>query len=311
MKSIRALMFLCMTMFGFMRLAAQVPTAQPQPNAPAYGTNVLSVLPTYSRASYLSAFGKQAPAFDASRPPKAWFDSTKDCSNMSTMSTYSVLKLSGNIASEGTLVIPNCDASRINLPGGLNYPAYTVAASGVLEEPGDTPVNPNYLSTLDQANGMLKQFGDASLQVTQQQMAFFSYVFPTNEPRRFYMVGHPNGFQENVGLLLVDQNFKGVGYPGHWQVGADGSHSWVNEALPPDGTNDPRPFVAPPVRPLLPNEKFASTLMSAQIVRTDMSPAPAPASTGFTDADRAILNRILQLLDPPIPSARKNISRKP
>src|ERR1700733_14178395 len=114
MKFLRASLLLAVAMVSH-QLAAQVPSAQPQPNAPAYGTNVLQLLPTYTRASYLAAFGKQAPAYDMTRPPKAWFDSTKDCSNPAAMSSYNVLKVSANVASEGTLVISNCDASRINL----------------------------------------------------------------------------------------------------------------------------------------------------------------------------------------------------
>lgn len=295
MKTARALGFLTVALFVH-QLAGQVPSAQPQPAAPAYGTNVLQLLPTYSRASYLAAFGKAAPSYDMSRPPKAWFDSTKDCSSPTAMSSYNVLKLSGNIASEGTLVISNCDASKVNLQGAATFPPYAVAPSGVLEVPGDMPVNPNYLSTLDQANALLKAFNDSSLQVSQQQMSFYSYTFPANESRRFYVIGRPNGTVENVGLLLVQEYWNGVGFPGSWSVGADGSHNWVNATAPPDGSTDTRPAVATPVRALLPNEKFSSTLMGAQVVRTDFNPTPAPGSDGFTAADRATLNAIAAVL---------------
>ena len=85
---------------------------------------------------------------------------------------------------------------------------------------------------------------------------------------------------------------------------------WVSDPPAPTGVLDTRPPVPAPVRPLLPNEKLEAGPMGigVMVVRTDLQSGPKD-SGGFTDSDRATLNKIAKaklrdLLDAEAP-ARK------
>ena len=52
------------------------PAEQAQPDQISYGVDSLELFQTYTRETYRAAFGSEAPPWDPSRPPKAWFDST-------------------------------------------------------------------------------------------------------------------------------------------------------------------------------------------------------------------------------------------
>lgn len=294
MRTIRRFLILMAAYGGILHSTAiaQVPTPQLQPTAPNYGTNVLAVLPNYTRASYQAAFGKQAPAFDMNLPAKTWFDSTQDCSSPTKTVTYNKLNLAGNIATESAFTIPACQASKVNLPGSVTYPPYVVAPSQVTQNPGGQGVNPNYLSTSDQAAAVVAEIGDSTIRVSQQAMAFYTYNFPANEPRRFFVL---NALC-NVGIMELQRNANGIGYPGHWVAG-NGCWDWVNDPAAPDGSASTLAPTPQPVRALYANESFTSTLMGAQITRSDVANPNAPSSAGgFTDADRAALNQVLNLL---------------
>src|SRR5690349_20763739 len=66
------------------------PVIPAQPNLLAYGTSQLSLFESYTRESYLAAFGVQAPAWDPSRVRKAWFDSTVDASDPANVAVYKI-----------------------------------------------------------------------------------------------------------------------------------------------------------------------------------------------------------------------------
>ncbi len=54
-----------------------VPVTPQEPDLLAYGIQELALFTSYTRDSYLTAFGVQAPAWDPARVKKAWFDSTQ------------------------------------------------------------------------------------------------------------------------------------------------------------------------------------------------------------------------------------------
>ena len=56
------------------------PVVPAQPNTEFYGLQDLALFKSYSRDSYRAAFGVEAPAYDLSRRPKSWFDSSVDVS---------------------------------------------------------------------------------------------------------------------------------------------------------------------------------------------------------------------------------------
>jgi hypothetical protein len=51
------------------------PVIPPQPNQLYYGVSALALFQTFTRDTYLSAFGIQAPPYDPTRVIKTWFDS--------------------------------------------------------------------------------------------------------------------------------------------------------------------------------------------------------------------------------------------
>jgi CBS domain containing-hemolysin-like protein len=71
---------------------------------------------------------------------------------------------------------------------------------------------------------------------------------------------------------------------------------WI-ATITPTGDGDTRPPREMPLRALLPNEKLQAGPMGiAQVVRLDLQAAQAQASGAFTQDDRAMLQKILQLV---------------
>ena len=67
------------------------PVIPPQPNQQYYGVSALALFQTFTRETYLSAFGIQAPSYDPTRVIKTWFDSTVDTSNPSNVALYNIV----------------------------------------------------------------------------------------------------------------------------------------------------------------------------------------------------------------------------
>ena len=90
----------------------------PQPNQEYYGTGVVALLKTFTRDTYLTAFGVQAPVYDPSRLIKTWFDSTVDTSDPSNVAVYKIVGQdpTGNWTLR-QMVIPAQEAATISPPG--------------------------------------------------------------------------------------------------------------------------------------------------------------------------------------------------
>ena len=275
-------------------LLAQAPQPQPQPNQQFYGTQLLQTFPTYTRASYLQAFGT-VPACDPTRQIKTWFDSTVDTSQSGNLALY--YQLAPNATVESQYVLPASEAATVNLPGVDTYPAYTVAPTDatVVSQgaPNPSGINPIYLSTQAQADAMEAALGAVSI-VQETLQGPYGYVFPADESRRLYDIVFANGQAVNVGSLLNQMNAAGVGAPGHWNVNGIDS-TWVPDP-PASGCPNVTATRPVPVRPLLPNEKLQAGLMGVMVVRTDLQAAANQLSNVFTTTDRATLNMILSIL---------------
>ena len=104
------------------------PTIPDQPASVAYSPSELALFRTYTRETYRSTFGADAPPFDPSRPVKAWFDSTVDLSDPSNVAIYKVLgrDSSGALALR-QLIMPASEAASVNLQGAITYPPYAPA----------------------------------------------------------------------------------------------------------------------------------------------------------------------------------------
>lgn len=281
---------------------SQVPTPLPQPNTPTFPVSALELFPTYDRASYEAKFGKQAPAFDVNRAPKAWFDST------ATTGTKNYMVVGSNVSIPGfdTITLNASEASTVNLPGLPHFDKYVgVTTSNVAFScniPGcqSTPVGVILQSTRAAAEALKAEIGDTSLTVTEvvgptgPGSAFFYSKIDPNSPIGIFLVG-----SINVGQALASRNSKGIGYPGTWAKDVAG-YSFRFSSLN-DGANTGA-FLRVPVRDLLPNEQLtvqlAGIIPIPVVSRTDLTPTTVTTSTGggFSDDDRAILNQILQVL---------------
>src|SRR5215471_15393890 len=101
----------------FMTTPVSRPVPPVEPNQLAYGISQLALFTSYTRASYLAAFGVQAPAWDPSRVRKTWFDSTVDTSDPSNVAVYKIIApdQTGNWGIR-QMVIPATEAASVNLP---------------------------------------------------------------------------------------------------------------------------------------------------------------------------------------------------
>ncbi len=268
------------------------PVVPPQPNQLAYGISQLGLFSTYTRASYLAAFGVQAPAWDPTRVRKTWFDSTVDISAPTNVAVYKIISMDQN-GNWGIrqMVIPAIEAATVNLPGAMTYPAYTVAPTQVTS--GGSVVNPNYLSLEADARALMVSLGGTNL-VQETGNGVFPIIYPASEQRRIWDFSI-NGIVVNAGTLLLAQNANGIGAPGHWDL-SHGEPVWVPDPAPPTGENDTRPPRDMPVRDLLANEKLQAGLMGVSVVRTDLQQQQGELNGQFTSDDRATLQQIYQIV---------------
>ena len=268
-----------------------LPIVPPQPNQEAYGFAELALFQTYTRETYLAAFGVQAPAWDPSRPSKFWFDSTADASASGNVA-YKIF----GVNSTGTwalqqLVLPAAEAAAVNLPGSATYAPYVIAPTGATR--GGSAQNAKYLSLDADARTLMATFGATGM-VDEGATSYFPIVYPPNEPRRSWAI-LLNGNQQNVGELLAERNAQGVGSPGHWDA-SKGYAVWVPDPPAPTGQDDPRPPRPLPVRDLLPNEIIQTGLMSVSVVRTDLQQENAKLSGAFLPEDRTTLQGIFAMV---------------
>jgi hypothetical protein len=271
------------------------PVSQPvvpaQPDLLAYGIQALGLFTTYTRATYFTAFGVQAPAWDPSRVTKTWFDSTVDTSSAANVALYNIV----SVDSTGTwglaqMLIPATEAASVNLPGSVTYPQYTIAPTATSS--GGALVDAVNLSLEADAQALMTSLGGNSL-VAETGNAVFPILYPPDEPRRIWDFD-VNGNLCNAGTLLAAMNANGVGAPGDWQNTPTGP-VWVSEPAP-TGLDDTRPARPMPVRDLLPNEVFQTGLMGVGIVRTDLAQQQSVQAGQFTPDDRATLQQIYQMV---------------
>jgi hypothetical protein len=263
------------------------PVVPAQPNAAYYGIDALALFKSYTRDTYRAQFGLEAPPYDPSRLTKTWWDSTADTSHPENVAVYKIAaKDSTGIWAIRQMVIPAAEAASVNLPGAVQYPAYSVPSTNATR--GGAPINPNYLSLEADARRLAAEFGADG--VVEESLTMFPVVYPPEEPRRVWNIVL-KGQVLNAGLLLLNRNANGIGSPGHWDT-TKPEPAWAPDPPAPTGLNDTRPLREMPVRDLLANEKFQTTLTGVAVVRTDLQQSAAEASGQFTAADRAMLRAI-------------------
>src|ERR1700688_1745402 len=141
------------------------PLEQPQPNQEFYGLELLLLLKTYTRDSYRAA-GNGDPVWDLSRPEQNWWDDTY-VGKTGPISFNAI-----QYASDGTATIVEItqDAKAMatpNFKGIPHYPVWTPAATAAVQPhaagASATPVDPNELSTPEQAQALFVELGGTSV----------------------------------------------------------------------------------------------------------------------------------------------------
>ena len=271
------------------------PVTPPQPDQAQYGVGELALFKTYSRESFRHVFGAQTQAFNPLRKIKTWFDTSVDLSDPEALVVYKVAAQDKS----GSWVFRQVgmsaqEAATLNLHGEFEYPVYFVAPTHATR--GGSTMNPDYLSTLTDAQAMASEIGADGI-VDEGITTVFSAEFPPDEPRRMWSVMfRSRAF--NVGLLLKTKFAKGVGAPGHWNV-QSGEPVWASE-VPPVNPAASAAAVAVwemPCRDLLPNERLQNGLFGPAVVRTDKQAEAELNSGKFLPSDRAMLQRILQAIE--------------
>ncbi len=264
-----------------------------QPKQDSYGFSELALFKTFTRDSFRSAFGSEAPPYDPTRLIKTWFDSSADTSDPANVVLYKILTPDpkGQWGFR-QVVMPAREAGTLNLPGAVTYPPYviapTTAARGVTS--GIWPVT---LSLKSDGLALLEELGLSELELFDEGEGSVFPIVYGDDPRRVWYFVH-KGLVHGVGGLLASKNARGVGAPGHWSVGD--TIEWIPDPPAPTGLSDVRPPREMPVRDLLPNEKIAVTLTGPVILRTDRQQTQAETSGQFTEADRLTLKEIQRLV---------------
>jgi hypothetical protein len=147
-------------------------------------------------------------------------------------------------------------AATLNLPDEtVSYPPYVVAPTNAYINNGGT-INPEYLSTMDQAKAMAAALGVPNAAITEYQPApgpgNFLIVYPADEPRREYVFTDNFGQEQIVGIMERAMNQYGEGYPGEW---INDGKTWQWIPLKPATPAIPHgPIFPMPMRGLMPGE---------------------------------------------------------
>jgi hypothetical protein len=266
----------------------------------------------YTRASFQTAAGIQAPAWNPAYPIKDWFDPTAVAG---VDSSYQVLNGSDTLPALIMLTIPGAEALTVNLPGTATFTAYVVAPTLATKQThfaglafGPYAVDPGTLSMMVDANRLAAMAGAAVVDPTATSNQFLIFTW-NGETRRPYVLmppgatGDPTAAGQNVGQLLASVNAAGVASPGHWdpaQLAQAHTLVWV-----PETAKSGLDVTARVPEPMLLNA--GETLASYQlgIVFTPViliagealpgaaaNPAAVPDATGFLGSDRMMLTAV-------------------
>jgi len=282
------------------------PANPAQPNQAVFSTDLLQTFQSYTRESYLAAFGVQAPSFDATRPAQYWFDSSAAGLPPTQMMSYLQIQLTPSATGSTPpaeivpLTIPASQAATPNIPGMVTYPAYVIAPTTATS--GGSLVNPSILSNYSDAIALAVALGlPASAVIAGPALTWNA------ETRGDWMIvlpGNPNPYY--AGTLLVDQYANGVGSPGAWSIRNEGTVNaqavWTPAPVGPDGISTGVPTVTTPVpvRALLSNEEFVPAgIGGVMVARTDLaSPSVLGTAVGFSQQDAVMLAAIYGALFP-------------
>jgi hypothetical protein len=274
-----------------MSLPVSVPVTPAQPNAAAYATSDLDLIPQYSRASYEGMGWGQPPPFNPAVAIKTWFITDANGSPLTGTETYNVIANGAMAVTQITM--DGATAASVNFPGAYRYAVYAPHSAATPATSNGSPINGTILCALADATALATMLGAPA----PTQAMEGSQLLWNGETGREWQVTVPgsNGAVD-AAPLLVEMFANGIGSPGSWNVTNPNAVVWVPSLPSQDLTGI---AVTPvPIRPLLPNEVIQNGPlgMGIEIGRTDwLNPtptAPASAGGGLTDQQAAQLTEI-------------------
>lgn len=245
--------------------------------------SALKLFPELNRDTYQQLTGRQAPVYNPALQIKPWFDPSAASGDPAGTVTYTVYdQAAGGLR---TITMTKSVAATVNLPGTYTYPVYAIAPTVAVTVNGltgvATSINTNWICEEAAAEALAAELGGAAVIEAAPSAWPFTDVWGTETRRQWLVV--VNGDKRNAAQLIKQKYDKGVGAPGHWVVGA-GEPTWVSE-IPTGEVKDLRPWVPTPIRALQAGERLEVTPMGAYVLSGEDD--QAPASGGYTDADRA------------------------
>lgn len=275
---------------------AQTPTVRPEPTATSYDVSELSLFPTYTAASYQTAFG-QVPAFDVTRAPKFWFDSTVN----SGTKTYQVL--SGLTYS--TITLSATETSTVNIPVSPAFPPVFVVVDDGVKFTGWADLDTYLQESLNQAETQaLNNGGTATTPSGALTPIKASAIMGTVAGAAQYLCSVQNG-NNTIFHGGVDPNCsnptplvnKYTALANTWAQAAAKVQTLLGSVPGTPCLYCAASALAPvqmPVRALYPNEQVQVAGLMGGVIVTQTT--PITGTSDFTTTDRATLNQILTIV---------------
>jgi hypothetical protein len=224
-------------------------------------TPVQYLYPVYDRASYEAAFGKQPPAFDATRAVKRWF--TADA-----VTSFRCVQV-GTDDGTAPLNLDAATAAAVNIPGPYRYDP--TPWNGALS-------NDDIIALAGLIGGTVQEAHSVGI-----------------APDASWPVITAGGYTQVAGVLVAQWYAAGKNRIGHWHL--VNGHLILDPApeQPVDGVT-PKAEIPQPLKPLLPGQKIVRAGVMNTLWIQDPTDITSPAGGSFTDSDRALLYAIYSIL---------------
>ena len=268
-----------------------------QPDEARYGLERLFPCARLTRATYLQAYGEEAPPYDPTRRIKRWVLPVQADCKTPERSMRLVDVWDPSLKEVSQIAMSVAEAARPNLPGVASFPKYTPAettTARMVGAGGSQEINGLALADPAAATAIAGEIGrDLGIQVSVQKVPdpWPWVIVWGGETRRNLTLVTSTGQSWDAETLLRQRFAAGVGAPGRWVQGQSGV-TFVPDT-PQTGEMDLRPEIPMACRPLLPNERLDFSPFGVAVVRTDLTQDQlAPGTGGLTAAQDAILNKV-------------------
>lgn len=286
-------------------MALNAPVTPDQPLERRYPVEALYLCPRLTRATYREKFGQEPPPYDPKRRiQRFFFDSYLEGSASPETEVVNFAVVVNGVMS--SLTMTKADLATPNLPGAVVYPKYSILPTKAVMMDmlgGSSPLNADTLLAPQLAEliagEIRKDLGVTVRVVVKPADEFWPFrIIWNGETRRQveFEITKADGSETvtmDAAALARSRYAKGIGCPGKWTWPVGHYMTFVPE-IPNEGTQDLRPEVPMPCRPLLQGETLEHSPFGTVVLRTDLVPPdqPAPGTGVLTQEQHARLLRI-------------------